>query len=291
VPKPNRRLGRLQHTLYKRFPLLQKAVRTAIYWRQEALVPGFVINPKLQALVQKLAEKHLARQVSDPVLRAKLTPSYTIGCKRILQANDYYPALARDNVDVITDSIAEVTPTGIVDADGVTREVDTIILATGFHVTDRPAGSRLRGTGGLTLDDAWEGSPKAYYGTTIAGFPNLFMILGPNTGLGHSSIIYMIEAQIEHILGALKTIRANGLGAIDVRPDVMAVHNDELQRRMSRTVWSAGGCESWYIDATGRNSTLWPDFTFRFRKQVAAFDPAVYDQTPRRVRTEEPVAA
>ena len=291
VPKPNRELGRLRHTLYRRFPALQRLVRSAVYWRQEALVPGFVINPKLQRLVQAIAKRHLAHQVKDPVLRDKLTPRYTIGCKRILQANDYYPAVSRENVDVITDAIAEITPGGIIDADGVHREVDTIILATGFHVTDRPIGQRLRGVGGLTLDDVWQGSPKAYYGTTIAGFPNLFMLLGPNTGLGHSSIIYMIEAQVEHIVSALKTMADNDLGAINVKADVMETHNAELQRRMERTVWNSGGCQSWYIDATGRNSTLWPDFTFRFRQQVTAFDPSVYELQPRRVDVPQPVAA
>jgi cation diffusion facilitator CzcD-associated flavoprotein CzcO len=161
----------------------------------------------------------------------------------------------------------------IVTADGARREVDTIILATGFSPTDPPIARRLRGADGRTLSDTWSGSPQAYVGTTVAGFPNMFLLYGPNLNLGHSSIVYMLESQIGYVMQAL---RAMGERTLEVRPEVQDAWNDYLQERLAGTVWDVGGCSSWYLDANGRNSVNWPDFTFRFRQRVHDFDPADY---------------
>jgi cation diffusion facilitator CzcD-associated flavoprotein CzcO len=282
VPKHNPRYGRLRHALWSRLPVTQRIARTLIYWRQELLVPGFVYDRRFQKLPQLLAEKHLERQVKDPVLREKLRPKYTIGCKRILQANDYYPAVCEPNVDVIDTGIERIVPEGVVGKDGTLRPCDTIILGTGFHVTDLPITKLVRGRGGLQMDQHFQGSPQSYYGTSVDGFPNLFLLLGPNTGLGHSSVIFMIEAQVAHVVGALRTMRERGIAEVEVRGDVLRDHNAKLQHAMRRTVWTQGGCDSWYLDAKGKNTTLWPGFTWRFRQLAARFDPSAYELRPPR---------
>ena len=202
-----------------------------------------------------------------------MTPDYTIGCKRILPSNRWYPALEQPNVELVTSPIREVRARSIVAADGSERAVDTIIFGTGFHVADMPIGEWVRGRDGKRLADAWEGSPRAHLGCTVAGFPNLFLLLGPNTGLGHSSMVYMIESQINHVVDALRVMRERGAAVAEVRPEVQQAYNRELDARMAGTVWSTG-CSSWYLDETGRNATLWPDWTWRFRLRTRRFDPA-----------------
>jgi cation diffusion facilitator CzcD-associated flavoprotein CzcO len=230
-------------------------------------------------------------QISDPELLEKVTPDYTIGCKRILPSNRWYRALGKENVELVTDSIAEVRPHSIVTADGVEREVDTIIFSTGFHVADMPVGAMVRGRGGQTLDDLWQGSPRAHLGSTVPGFPNLFVMLGPNTGLGHSSMVYMIESQIAHVLGALREMDRRGSAAVEVRAEVVDRFNTRLEEQLDGTVWNTG-CASWYLDDTGRNATLWPDWTWKFRRRTARFDPDNYEfHAPAPVREREPLAA
>jgi cation diffusion facilitator CzcD-associated flavoprotein CzcO len=242
-------------------------------------------------LPERIARAHLRRQVPDPELRARLTPDYEIGCKRILLSNDYLPALSKPNVELVTAPIAEVRERSIVGVDGSEREVDTIIFGTGFRVTDPPVAHRVRGRDGRTLAETWaedwEGSAQAYLGTAVSGFPNLFMLTGPNTGLGHTSMLVMIEAQVAYVIDALRAIRAARIAAVDVRPDVVAAENAELQAKLRDTVWVAGGCSSWYVDANGRVTTIWPDFTFRFRQRTRRFEPADY----RLDRVREPIAA
>jgi cation diffusion facilitator CzcD-associated flavoprotein CzcO len=199
-----------------------------------------------------------------------------MGCKRILISNDFYPALTRSNVTLVTDAICEVRPNGILTADGAEHEVDTIIFGTGFHVTDLPIAERVRGRDGRTLAETWSGSPRAHLGTTVTGFPNLFILLGPNTGLGHNSVVYMIEAQIEHLRGALRTLERERATTVEPRADAQEAFVADVDRRMAGTVWTTGGCKSWYLDSTGRNSTIWPGFSFNFRKRVARFDPKEY---------------
>jgi cation diffusion facilitator CzcD-associated flavoprotein CzcO len=242
---------------------------------------------------EAMARRHLRTQVPDPELRRKLTPDYTIGCKRILMSEDYYPALAQPNAEVVTDAIREIRERSVVTADGTEREVDTIIFGTGFRITDLPLAGRVRGRDGRTLAETWDaGGMQAYLGTTVSGFPNLFILVGPNTGLGHTSIVFMIESQLNYVLGALRTMRSRGVAAIDVKPEAQSAFNDELQRDLRGTVWNSGGCASWYLDANGKNTTLWPSFTFRYRQRTRAFDPAAYEMLTRRPTADlQPLAA
>ncbi|QEC49054.1 NAD(P)/FAD-dependent oxidoreductase [Baekduia soli] len=280
VPHRDRPITRAERALYRRVPVAQRLVRSVVYGLRELLVPGLAYRPALMGAVQRLALKHLADQVPDPALRARVTPDYAIGCKRILPSNRWYPALGAPNVDLVTSAIAAVRPDGVVSADGAFHPADTIIFGTGFHVTDIPLAGIVRGVGGRRLADVWDRSPQAYRGTAVAGFPNLFLLVGPNVGLGHNSIVFMIEAQITYLLGALAEMRRRGAGRVEVRPAAQAAYNVGLQGRMGRTVWNTGGCSSWYLDATGRNTTIWPDFTWRFWAQARRFDAAAYDLAP-----------
>jgi cation diffusion facilitator CzcD-associated flavoprotein CzcO len=238
-----------------------------------------------------LATRNIHGAIADPELRARVTPHFRIGCKRVLISNDYYPALARDNADVVTDRIVRITPTGVVTADGTERPVDGLIVATGLHTTEQPIAEHVKGREGRTLADAWrEGGMAAYKGTTIHGFPNLFQIVGPNTGLGHSSMVFIIESQVRYIVSALQEMGARGLGAVEPTAEAQRRWNDDLHRRMARTVWSTGGCASWYLDEHGRNTTLWPRATFRFRQLLSRFDVEEYDVTPRTAQTKEHAA-
>ena len=275
MPRTDRALRPAERRLFRRFPVAQRAARGSLYLTREVLVLAFRHIP-VSRLVERVARRHLRRAVADPELRARLTPRYAIGCKRILVSNDYLPALTRPNVELVTCGLAEVRERSVVGGDGVEREVDAIIFGTGFRVTDPPLAGHVRGRGGRTLAEVWAGSPRAHAGTTVAGFPNLFILMGPNTGLGHTSVLLMLEAQIEHLLGALGHMSAGGFAEIEPRPEAQAAYVEEVRRRMEGTVWTAGGCASWYLDRTGRNSTLWPDSTWRFRRRVARLDPGEY---------------
>jgi len=280
LPHRNRDLNAVDRWLSRNLPFTQQLRRLGIYLGREMLVYGFTVDPRVMGLAERAARRHMNRQVTDPALRAKLTPHYRLGCKRILISNDYYPALTQRNVEVVTERIAEIRPHSVVTADGVEREVDTIICGTGFHVTDMPTAERVQGREGVTLAEHWDGSPQAYLGTTVAGYPNLFFLTGPNTGLGHTSLVYMIESQISYVLDAMRTSLRRGMATVDVRPDVLEAYNSRLQRRMQTTVWITGGCASWYIDSKGRNSALWPGLTWPFRRRTARFDPAAYTFRP-----------
>jgi cation diffusion facilitator CzcD-associated flavoprotein CzcO len=291
MPHSNRRISDLERTIYRRFPLLQKLNRAGVYAGREAAVLGFVKNPKLMGLAEGIAKRHMRKQISDPALLDKVTPNYTIGCKRILPSNKWYPALAEDNVELVTGGVEKVTPRGVVGRDGIEREVDAIVFGTGFEVTDIPAARFITGRGGRGLDGVWHGSPSALNGATIPGFPNLFMLLGPNTGLGHSSMVYMIESQIAYVMGALDAMDERGAATVEARPEAVTAYNDKIDRQLDGTVWNTG-CASWYLDDTGRNATLWPDWTFRFRQRLAKFDVASYRlEAPAGAREREAVAA
>jgi cation diffusion facilitator CzcD-associated flavoprotein CzcO len=276
VPHNDRPITPLEKRIYAALPQAQLAMRAGIYWARESFALGF-IDKRFAKLPERMALRHIAKQVPDPELQRKVTPNYTIGCKRVLISNDYYPALAQPNVDLVTDGIAEVRPNAIVTKDGAVHEVDTIIFGTGFHVTDPPSADVVRGRDGRTLADTWDGSMQAHRGTTIAGFPNLFFLVGPNTGLGHNSIVFMIESQLNYVLDALRTMDARGVTSVDVRPDAQARFNEHIQERLSNMVWSTGGCASWYLDRNGRNTTIWPGFTWPFRRLLRQFDPEHYE--------------
>jgi cation diffusion facilitator CzcD-associated flavoprotein CzcO len=290
VPHTNRPITALEKRLFRAVPAAQRLLRGGIYAAREALVLGFVKDPRLMRVVERLARKHIERQIDDPELREKVTPGYTIGCKRILPSNRWYPALAKSNVELVTSPIREVRAHSIVTEDGTEREVDTIVFGTGFHVTDMPVGKLVRGRDGRTLEEAWRGSPRAHLGTAVAGFPNLFVLLGPNTGLGHNSMVYMAESQIAHVMDALERMRERGADLVEARPEAQARYNADIDARMRDTVWSTG-CSSWYLDETGRNSTLWPDWTWRFRRRVARLDPAEYQLGHSSARTESTLSA
>jgi cation diffusion facilitator CzcD-associated flavoprotein CzcO len=293
MPHSDRPVSRLEQTIYRLLPFSQHAIRTAIFWAREASVVLFT-HPPLMRIGEAIARRHLRRQVPDPELRAKLTPRYRMGCKRVLLSNSYLPAMASENVSLVTSGIREVREGSVVAEDGSEHEVDAIIFGTGFHVTDSPTMERIRGRDGRTIADVWRGSPRAYLGTTIAGFPNLFMLLGPGTGLGHNSIVYMIESQIDYVLDALGKMRLHGIGAVEVKRETEAAYAAEIDRMLRGTVWLEGGCNSWYVDASGRGSTLWPRASWRFRRRTRRFVLAEYRLTPRQAvvpRSRQPMLA
>jgi cyclohexanone monooxygenase len=280
IPRNDRRYTAVERFAFRRVPLVQKAYRTAIYWGRELYVPAFTREPRLAAPARAAALANIRKGISDPGLRKAVTPHYAIGCKRILISNTYYPTLDRDDVELVTDRIAEITPTGIRTVDGTEREIDCLIVATGFHTTDQPIAHHIKGRHGQTLGDVWaENGMASYKGTTTAGFPNLFQIVGANTGLGHSSMVFIIESQIAYILSAIEQMERRRIVTVEPRPEAQAAWNADLQRRMKRTVWSAGGCASWYLDEHGRNTTLWPRTTFKFRELLRSFDLDQYVAT------------
>jgi cyclohexanone monooxygenase len=292
MPRHDRSYSKLESVAYKRVPLLQRAARNAIYWGREAYVLGFAIEPRILQLAQKIAERNIAKGIKDPGLRARVTPDWQIGCKRILISNDWYPMLAREHVELVTDGIAEIRENAIVTADGTVREVDAIVLATGFHVTDSPTFERIVGADGRSLAEVWdENGQQAYKGAAVAGFPNLLFVIGPNCGLGHSSMIYMIESHLNYLASALETIEKNDIARFEVRPEVQRAYNAKLQEQMRRTIWQTGGCASWYLDKHGNNTTLWPNFTFVFRQLTRRFDVAAFDTETVAARRNERIGA
>jgi cation diffusion facilitator CzcD-associated flavoprotein CzcO len=284
MPRRNRRITAAERALFRAVPATQRLARGGIYAVRESWILGFS-HPGVMRAAERVARAHLRRQVPDPALRRVLTPTYRLGCKRVLLSNDYYPALVQDNVTVVPDRVVELTERGVVSqaADGTRteHEVDTVVFGTGFRITDPPVAHRVVGTDGRTLAEHWRGTGmQALHGTAIAGFPNLFFLVGPNTGLGHNSIVYMIEAQVEHLVSALRTMRARGATVIEARQSAQDRYNAQVQEELQGTVWNAGGCASWYLDAHGRNTTLWPTYTWRFRRQVRAMDPSDYVLRP-----------
>jgi cyclohexanone monooxygenase len=268
-----------QKRLIRRVPLVQRLARVGIYLAREATVPMFIALPGLGKLAARQAKRNIGRAISDPELRARVTPHYALGCKRVLLSNDWYPALTRDNVRLITDPIRRLSRSGVVTADGSEHQVDALVVATGFLATEPPIARAISGADGRTLSEAWAGHGiQAYKGTAVAGFPNLFFLIGPNTGLGHSSMIYMIESQLAYLVDAWRTIRRHRLATVEVLADAQRSWNADLQGRMGRTVWHTG-CQSWYLDAHGRNVSLWPRPTFTFRRLTARFDLAAYRST------------
>jgi cation diffusion facilitator CzcD-associated flavoprotein CzcO len=282
IPRNDRRYPRIERAALRHIPALARLYRTGIYWAHEGYVPAFTWQPRLGLPAQKAALANIHRGISDPELRAKVTPTFRLGCKRVLRSNTYYPALAADNVDVVTEPIARVTPTAVVTADGHEHPVDVIVVATGFWTTELPIAERIVGRAGRTLADEWAaGGMAAYKGTTVHGFPNLFLLTGPNTGQGHTSVVFTIESQVAYLRDAVRTMRAEGYAAVEPRARAQRRWNTDVQRRMRRTVWTTGGCDSWYLDSQGRNTVLWPKSTFTFRRRLARFDVAAYDvQTP-----------
>ncbi|MEV4086107.1 NAD(P)/FAD-dependent oxidoreductase [Nonomuraea fuscirosea] len=260
-----------------RLPGAARTLRGGIYWALESRALGFAVDPRLMKGHERLALRHLEAQVPDPVLRRALTPDYVIGCKRILISSDYYPALTRPNVSLVTDAITEIRERSIVDAAGVEHEADAIVYGTGFKVVDALTDRHITGRDGLSVQDAWKGGVEAYHGITASGFPNLFFLLGPNTGLGHNSVVFMIESQVRYVIECLRLLSRTGARALDVRPRAQRGYNDRLRARLDPLVWSAGGCRSWYLDEHGVNRTLWPGFTFEYWARTRRVKPGAYE--------------
>jgi len=263
-PRPDFAIPPAVRATFAAAPPVMRAFRGGIYWMLEARAAGFAVHPRLMAPLRRMGERHIRRQVADPALRAKVTPDYAIGCKRILLSSDYYPALARPNVDLVTEPVTQISERGLACADGSSYDADVIIYGTGFKTVEAVAQLNVAGRDGVKLGDVWRGGIEAHHGITVAGFPNFFMLLGPNTGLGHNSVIFMIETQVQHVLSCLRLLAAGGGATIEVKPSAQRRFNDAIQRRLGRAVWSQGGCTSWYLDADGVNRALWPGFSFEY---------------------------
>jgi len=263
-PRPDAGMPPRTRAALRAVPGAARALRYLVYWGLESRAAGFAVDPRLMAPLEAMARKHLERQVPDPGLRARLTPDYTIGCKRILLSSDYYPALQRPNVELVTDRITAIAPSGVVTADGALHEADVLVFGTGFRVVDAAAELNVAGRDGVKLKDAWASGVEAFRGITVPGFPNFFMLLGPNTGLGHTSVVFMIEAQVQHVLSCLRVLSRAKASTIEARAPAARRYNDALQHRLRRAVWSAGGCRSWYLDDAGVNRAIWPGFSFEY---------------------------
>jgi cation diffusion facilitator CzcD-associated flavoprotein CzcO len=278
MPRVDRAISGAERWIHRQLPFTTQARRGLLWGIRELQVQAFTKRPNELGMVEQLAKRNIARAVKDPGLRKKLTPDYRIGCKRILLSNTYYPALTQPNVDVVASGLAEIDGSTLVAADGSTTEVDAIVFGTGFHVTDMPIAERVVGAEGKTLAEVWRTGMKSLRGATAAGFPNWMTIIGPNTGLGNSSMILMIESQLNYMADFVRQLDVlGGHAALDARPAAVDAWNDKVQERMKRTVWNTGGCTSWYLDANGVNTTIWPGTTSEFRTATRRVDLGEYE--------------
>src|SRR5262249_32015270 len=262
---------------FRRIPLRRWLFRQYIFWRQEVRVLAFLGNEPFRKKMEGIAQRHLRRQIKNPKLREALTPSYALGCKRVLVSDDFYPALNRPNVELVTERITEVQEHSIVTDRGTERPIDVLIYGTGFRATEPLIGCRIVGRDGAEIHDVWGKRMNAYLGITVSGFPNLFILLGPNTGLGHNSVVLMIEAQVRYVMSCLKLMKQRKQRVIEVRPDVQQNFVDDTHRRLQRTVWLAGGCNSWYQDQnTGEVTTIWPGSVISYMRHTWSASAADY---------------
>ena len=275
LPRPDHVFTRAQRRLLS-LPVLQRVLRTAIYWQLETRVVGFKHNRwLLRRIAQRQALGHIETQVPDPEMRARLTPDYTIGCKRIILSDTIYPALGAANTTLHdrTDGIERFDATGVVTASGEHLDLDVVVFSTGYDATDGLIPYDVRGRAGTRLADVWEEFPRAYLGTTVPGFPNFFVVTGPNTGIGHTSAIFVIESQMEYLLRAIEAVIGSGAASIEVRPDAEEDYTSWVHREMEKTVWYDGGCTSWYRSRSGRVIAMFPGFSFSFRRLARRFRP------------------
>jgi len=275
MPKPDRAIRARERWMLEHVPGAHWLRRTGLYWMFESRVLGFVFAPRLNQLGEKLALRYLERAVPDPALRRRLTPDYRLGCKRVLISNDYYAALGRPNVELVTDGIAAIEPAGIRTTNGELHEVDAIIFGTGFRVVDYLASMQIIGRDGQDLNAVWSKSVRNYLGINVSGFPNLFLLMGPNTGLGHNSMVFMIEAQAHYLVEAMKAMRRNKLASLEVRPEVEQAFRAELTKKLEHSVWTSG-CSSWYMAPDGE-VLLWPGFTFDYWRRTRRVQLARYE--------------
>lgn len=273
VPKGDRTIGPQEQQWLERVPLLNRLVRAGVYWRNESRVLAFTSKPQLMRVLELVGRWHIRRQVTDPATREALTPTYRMGCKRILISNDYLPTFNRPDVTLVTTGVQRIEPDAVVTADGRRHPADTIVMSTGFAVTEPYQHLTIRGVGGRSLREAWAEGMKAHLGVAVAGFPNLFLVVGPNSGLGHNSMVFMIEAQARYLAQCIALRDAAGARSVQVPQHVQDAFNAELEQRSRRSVW-ASGCRSWYLDRFGNNRTLWPSSTVDFWRRTRRVDPA-----------------
>jgi cation diffusion facilitator CzcD-associated flavoprotein CzcO len=265
---------------FRHYPLVMRVFRQLIFWRQEFRVLGFLGNRFVRGKATEIAKHNLEKNISDPKLRAALTPNYELGCKRVLVSDDFYPTLTRPNLELVIDGIEEVREHSILTTDGVERPVDVLIFGTGFRATEPLIGLRLVGRGGVEIHDAWRERMSAYLGITVSGFPNLFLLLGPNTGLGHNSVVLMIEAQVRYVMSCLSLMKRRKRRVLEVRPETQKQFVADVHRRLQGTVWQSGGCHSWYQDQrTGENTTLWPGSVVAYVRRTRSASPGDYELT------------
>lgn len=275
LPRSDHPISALQRNAFRLLPLTRRVMRAWSFVYLETLALVNFVNPAFRHLPEAIARAKLRRQVSDSRLRAQLTPDYMLGCKRPVTSDEYLPALARDNVRVVTDPIAQIAPDGIVTGDGVTHPADALIWGTGFEAPSRQP-AVIHGRDGRSLIDVYDERPQSYLGTTLAGFPNLFWTLGPYGTAGNQSALYMIERQVRYIVDAIRTMRREHIATIEVRADKQEEFVAEAERRSADTVWVQGGCRSYYQTPDGRNAGLWPDWTLNFAKRTRKFEPDAY---------------
>lgn len=278
MPHPDRAVTERERRLYRLVPAAQDVQRNLYFTMYEALGVGFRGRTELIAPLERAGRAHLHRQVRDPVLREKLTPRYRFGCKRPILSNDFYPALTKPNVELITEPIARVGRRSITTADGANHRLDTIITATGYRYNRSRMVERVIGAEGRSLGEVWDRSPRAYLGSTVPGFPNMFILLGPNA-IGINSVIFTLESQINYVMSALEVMQRRRISRLEVRPQALAGYVEELDRRSRGSVWTDGGCTAYYLDPSGRNYALYPGFAAEFRRRTKRFDPEPYELT------------
>lgn len=265
LPKKDKPTSSLKKTAFTNVPGAMRAYRNALYWGLESRAIAFNGHLNVLPFAEKIVTRYLKKAIPDEELRAKLTPDYRLGCKRVLQSNTYYPTFLRDNVDLNTDGVAEIVSDGVIDKNGVKHEADVIIWGTGFHVIDAFDYLSIKGREGRDLATQFkEGGVETYLGMTIHGFPNLYFMLGPNTALGHNSVVFMIEQQTKYIIRMLDEMQLRGAAAAEATLEAQTEFNVEVQKRVSKGIWTTGGCTSWYLDSHGKNRTIWPKFTFQY---------------------------
>jgi cation diffusion facilitator CzcD-associated flavoprotein CzcO len=269
LPKSDRNYSQRQIRLFQRVPGLLRLSRLLIYLQHEQTAFAFLTWRAALRIKRRAFFRHLRHGVKAIDLRERLTPDYRMGCKRILLSNDFFPAMDRANVELVTERIEEIRPDAIAAADGAERQVDCVIFATGFAAADFLVPMKVTGAGGQDLRQSWQGGAEAYLGTTVAGFPNFFMLYGPNTNLAHNSIVFMIESQIRHVMACLDRLERGGARSIEVKKDIQCSFNARIQRRLQNSIWSKG-CTSWYLTAAGKNTTNWPGYSFTFRLRTRA---------------------
>jgi len=275
LPRWNRPFTETERAGWRASPWRQRLRRWKVYWFMELALPALMWFPSLLALPEYLHKRRLHKAVRDPELRSKLTPTYPVGCKRALVSDAYFPAFARDNVELVTDGIAKIVPEGIKTLDGRTVELDVLIYATGYAAGDPAYPFEVRGIRDQSLQAYWGGRKRAYYGMNVAGFPNMLMIMGPNTGPGHTSVLVYQEPQYAYVVRYYQHLVREGLSYLDVKEKVQEEQFDAFQRRMRKSTWSSG-CTSWYLNEDGTNSAIWPGFSFEYGLRIRRLDPTAY---------------